>query len=806
MAVKSAKTLNLGGTRLTPAEIIHDYRLCVKSRQASILGRMEVMKGRAKFGIFGDGKEVAQVAMAKAFRKGDFRSGYYRDQTLMLALGVIDFYHFFAQLYADPDVQHDPASAGRQMNNHFANRLLDDNGNWKPQTEMYNTAADLSPTGSQMPKLVGLAQASVLYRNVPELKSFTQFSNNGNEVAFGTIGNASCAEGMFWEAVNAIGVLQAPAVIAIWDDEYGISVPNKYQITKGNLSEVLSGFQRSGKKSPGYDIYQVKGWDYPALVRTFVKAAETARKHHIPAIVHVVELTQPQGHSTSGSHERYKSKERLEWEKEMDGIRKFREWIIQQGIATAEELDAWEEEDKQEILRIRDEAWEAFHGPIRQEMETVLGYIDALSQQSAQANALQQVKQQLLRQPVVLRHNIFSAVEQALILTRNESTPAREQLLQWKLENSQLNHRRYDSHLYSEEPDSALLVPEVKPQYADDAPSVYGFEVLNACFDAAFAREPRLVAFGEDVGRLGDVNQGFRGLQAKYGEYRISDTGIREATILGQAIGLAIRGLRPIAEIQYLDYLLYALQIISDDLATLRWRTAGGQKAPVIVRTRGHRLEGIWHSGSLMAGIIHLVRGMHVLVPRDMTRAAGFYNTLLKAEEPGIVVEVLNGYRLREKLPSNIGEMTVPLGVPEILRPGKDITIVTYGAMCRIVMKAADMLAQVGIDAEVIDVQSLLPFDRNGVIVESLKKTNRILFTDEDVPGGTTAYMMQEVLEKQGGYYYLDSEPQTLPAKPHRPAYGSDGDYFSKPNAESVFEAAYRIMHEADPQRFPLFF
>ncbi len=806
MAVKSAKTLNLGGTRLTPAEIIHDYRLCVKSRQASILGRMEVMKGRAKFGIFGDGKEVAQVAMAKAFRKGDFRSGYYRDQTLMLALGVIDFYHFFAQLYADPDVQHDPASAGRQMNNHFANRLLDDNGNWKPQTEMYNTAADLSPTGSQMPKLVGLAQASVLYRNVPELKSFTQFSNNGNEVAFGTIGNASCAEGMFWEAVNAIGVLQAPAVIAIWDDEYGISVPNKYQITKGNLSEVLSGFQRSGKKSPGYDIYQVKGWDYPALVRTFVKAAETARKHHIPAIVHVVELTQPQGHSTSGSHERYKSKERLEWEKEMDGIRKFREWIIQQGIATAEELDAWEEEDKQEILRIRDEAWEAFHGPIRQEMETVLGYIDALSQQSTQANALQQVKQQLLRQPVVLRHNIFSAVEQALILTRNESTPAREQLLQWKQENSQLNHRRYDSHLYSEGPDSALLVPEVKPQYADDAPSVYGFEVLNACFDAAFAREPRLVAFGEDVGRLGDVNQGFRGLQAKYGEYRISDTGIREATILGQAIGLAIRGLRPIAEIQYLDYLLYALQIISDDLATLRWRTAGGQKAPVIVRTRGHRLEGIWHSGSLMAGIIHLVRGMHVLVPRDMTRAAGFYNTLLKAEEPGIVVEVLNGYRLREKLPSNIGEMTVPLGVPEILRPGKDITIVTYGAMCRIVMKAADMLAQVGIDAEVIDVQSLLPFDRNGVIVESLKKTNRILFTDEDVPGGTTAYMMQEVLEKQGGYYYLDSEPQTLPAKPHRPAYGSDGDYFSKPNAESVFEAAYRIMHEADPQRFPLFF
>ncbi len=806
MAVKSAKTLNLGAIQLTPTEIIHDYRLCVKSRQASILGRMEVMKGRAKFGIFGDGKEVAQVAMAKAFREGDFRSGYYRDQTLMLALGVIDFYHFFAQLYADPDVQHDPASAGRQMNNHFANRLLDEKGHWKAQTAMMNTAADLSPTGSQMPKLVGLAQASVLYRNVPELQSFTQFSHNGNEVAFGTIGNASCAEGMFWEAVNAIGVLQAPAVIAIWDDEYGISVPNKYQITKGNLSEVLSGFQRNGKKSPGFDIYQVKGWDYPALIRTFVKAAETARKHHIPAIVHVVELTQPQGHSTSGSHERYKSKERLEWEKEMDGIIKFREWIVEQGLATADELDAWEEEDKQEILRIRDEAWERFHAPIRKEMETVLGFLDALSQQSPHQKALQQVKQQLIRQPVVLRHNIFSAVEHALILTRNENHPARQQLIQWKQENSERNHRRYDRHLYSEGTDSALRVPEVKPQYGEDSPSVYGFEVLNACFDAAFAREPRLVAFGEDVGRLGDVNQGFRGLQAKYGEYRISDTGIRETTILGQAIGLAIRGLRPIAEIQYLDYLLYALQIISDDLATLRWRTAGGQKAPVIIRTRGHRLEGIWHSGSLMAGIIHLVRGMHVLVPRDMTRAAGFYNTLLQAEEPGIVVEVLNGYRLREKLPRNIDEMTVPVGVPEILRPGQDITIVTYGAMCRIVMKAADMLAQVGIDAEVIDVQSLLPFDRNGIIVTSLKKTNRILFTDEDVPGGTTAYMMQEVLEKQGGYYYLDSEPKTLPAKAHRPAYGSDGDYFSKPNAESVFEAAYRIMHESDPRRFPLFF
>lgn len=798
--------LELQGITLTYEQIIRDYRLAFQSREASLVGRMEVMGGKAKFGIFGDGKEVAQVAMAKAFQKGDFRAGYYRDQTLLFALGVSNIQEFFAQLYAHADVEAEPATAGRSMNCHFATRSLNPDGTWKNLMEMYNSSADVSPTGSQMPRLVGLAYASRLYRELKELKPFKQFSKNGNEVAFGTIGNASCAEGMFWEAINAIGVLKSPAVIAIWDDEYGISVPNDYQITKGNISELLKGFQRKPGTRNGYDIYVVRGWDYPALVETFLKAVNIARKEHVPALIHVTELTQPQGHSTSGSHERYKPKERLQWEREFDCLKKMREWMIDEGIATPEQFEQWHKEDKQIVKEIRDKAWEAYISPIREELNEVSLLIQELEKGSQNAAELQKIRQNLINIPVPLRRDIFHAIRDVLIVVRHENLPARQKLIEWKTRQEKINQERYDSHLYSETAESALKVPEIKPVYSENSPIVNGFEVLNACFDAALARDPRIIAFGEDVGRLGDVNQGFRGLQAKYGELRVTDTGIRECTIVGQAIGMAMRGLRPIAEVQYLDYLLYALQIMSDDLATLLWRTKGGQKAPVIIRTRGHRLEGIWHAGSPMAGIIHLVRGMHVLVPRNMTQAAGFYNTMLQSDEPALIVEVLNGYRLKERLPDNIGEFTVPLGVPEILREGTDVTIVTYGACCRIVLEAAEALSRCGIEAEVIDVQTLLPFDLKGVILNSLKKTNRILFVDEDVPGGTTAYMMQEVVEKQEGYYWLDSEPRTLPAKPHRPAYGSDGDYFSKPNAEQIFEAAYEIMHEADPGRFPMFF
>ncbi len=806
MIALKEKMITLETITLTAEEILNDYRLAYKSRQASLLGRKEVMAGRAKFGIFGDGKEVAQLAMAKAFKKGDFRAGYYRDQTLMFALGVHTLQEFFAQLYAHADEQYDPASAGRQMNCHFATRSLNPDGSWKNLMEQYNSSADLSPTGSQMPRLVGLGFASRLYRQNDALKQFGHFSDNGNEVAFGTIGNASCAEGMFWEAVNAIGVLQAPVVLALWDDEYGISVPNKYQVTKQNLSEVLKGFKRRKNSHDGYDIYRVKGWDYPALVDVFLRAAETARQEHVPSIVHVIELTQPQGHSTSGSHERYKTKERLQWEQEYDGIRKMREWMIAQDITTDGELRQIEEDDRKEVEHIRDKSWENFQAPIRKELTEAVRLIEELEKTSGNSSDLYQIRHKLLRLHSPLRRDVMTAVQQALLVVKNEDTPERGQLVAWKKQYEKENYARYDSHLYSQSSQAAIKIPEIKPVYSENSPSIPGYEVLNACFDAALAREPRLVAFGEDVGRLGDVNQGFRGLQEKYGELRVFDTGIRETTIIGQAIGMAERGLRPIAEIQYLDYLLYALQITSDDLATLHWRTRGGQKAPVIIRTRGHRLEGIWHSGSLMAGIIHLVRGMHVLVPRDMTRAAGFYNTLLQADEPAIVVEVLNGYRLREKLPDNIGEFTVPVGVPEIVRPGNDVTLVTYGACVRIALEAAEILQKTAIEVEVIDVQSLLPFDLRGVIVNSLKKTNRILFVDEDVPGGTTAYMMQEVLEKQGGYYWLDAEPRTLSGKAHRPAYGSDGDYFSKPNREQIFETVYRMMHETEPQRFPLFF
>ena len=792
---------------LNPEDILHDYRLATQSRQASIIGRREVMSGKAKFGIFGDGKELPQLALARAFRKGDWRSGYYRDQTFMFATGMATIQEFFAQLYAHADLEAEPSTAGRSMNGHYGSRSLNPDGSWKDLTAQYNAAPDISPTGSQMPRVVGLSYASKLYRQLDELKAFTQFSRDGNEVAFSTIGNASTAEGLFWEAINAIGVLRCPAVVTIYDDGYGISVANEHQIAKENISELLMGFQRPpGECCDGFDIYVVNGWDYPALVEAYQKAAQVARDEHMPSIIHAKELTQPQGHSTSGSHERYKSKERLEWEAEFDCIKKFREWIIAQGFASVAELEQIEEESKQAVEAARRRAWEAYISPIQQDRQKVAVLLDDLARSASKSAELEQLKQTLLNNPTPLRRDLSSAVRQALALVRDQASPARQALVSWRKHLEEASQDRYEAYLYSPLADSALQVPEIKPVYSDNSPTLMGFEILNACFDAALQREPRLIAFGEDVGHLGDVNQAFRGLQDKYGLLRVADTGIREATILGQAIGLALRGLRPIAEIQYLDYVLYALQLMSDDLATLLWRTKGGQKAPVIVRTRGHRLEGVWHSGSPMAGIINLVRGMHVLAPRNMTQAAGFYNTLLRAEEPALLIEVLNGYRTKERLPDNIGEFTVPLGVPEVLHSGSDLTIVTYGACCRIVLEATELLNQAGIDAEVIDVQTLLPFDRYERIVESLKKTGHILFVDEDVPGGASAYMLQEVIEKQGGYFWLDSPPRTLPGKAHRPAYGSDGDYWSKPNIEQVFETAYEMMHEVDPQRYPLYF
>jgi len=802
----------LEGSEESPApqlnrdEIIEDYRLAYRSRQVSLIGRRETLSGKAKFGIFGDGKELPQIAMARVFRKGDFRAGYYRDQTLIFALGELTFQAFFAQLYAHTDVEADPATAGKSMVGHFVTRSLNADGSWKDLMEIHNSTADVSPTAAQMPRLVGLAYASRLYRELEELQSFPQFSHHGDEVAFGTIGNASTTEGMFWEAINAIGVLKTPAVVSIYDDGYGISVTNEYQMLKQDLSELLSGFQRQPGTREGYDLYRVRGWDYPSLLQTYQTASEVARREHVPAIIHVVEVTQPQGHSTSGSHERYKSSQRLAWEEEFDGIRKFRQWIIEQDLATDVVLDEMEQADRRLVEDSRKQAWKAYLAPLQQEHATAARLIGEVASGSTHTSELNLIQKRLLASQNPLRRDVMAAIREALVIVKDEPSTARQALMDWRAAQVKINAERYGSYLYSQSAESALRVPEVKPVYSSKSPSVYGFEVLNACFDAALGRDPHVIAFGEDLGKLGDVNQAFRGLQEKYGELRVSDTGIREATIIGQAIGMAMRGLRPIAEIQYLDYILYALQMMSDDLATLHWRTHGGQKAPVIVRTRGHRLEGIWHSGSPMAGIIHLVRGMHVVVPRNMTQAAGFYNTLLRSDEPALVVEVLNGYRLKERLPDNIGEFTVPLGVPEVIRQGSDVTLVTYGACCRIVLEAADLLSKASIEAEVIDVQTLLPFDLNGRILESLKKTSRIVFVDEDVPGGASAYMLQEVIETQGGFNWLDAPPRTLPGKPHRPAYGSDGDYWSKPNVEQVFECVYQIMHEADPAAYPLVF
>ena len=788
-------------TSLNTSEILNDYALAVESRENSLIGRKEVFMGKAKFGIFGDGKEVAQIAKAKFFQNGDWRSGYYRDQTFMMALGQLTSQQFFAQLYAHTDVDAEPASAGRMMNGHFGTRSLNSKGEWRTLTDMKNSSSDISCTAGQMPRLIGLGWASKLYRENPALQEFKDFSINGNEVAFGTIGNASTSEGHFWEAMNAAGVLQIPMVMSIWDDFYGISVPQQYHTTKESISEALSGMQRTADKK-GFEIFKVNGWDYAALINTYEKAVKLAREEHVPCLVHVEEVTQPQGHSTSGSHERYKSKERLDWEKQHDCILKMRQWITAEGIASAEELDKLEKEAKNKAKKARDNAWKAYNSEIKEDLEQALELIGKAALTSDNNKAVQQIKNDLKSTLNPFKADIIKAVRKSLRHLTTTDSAEKVRLIEWYHEKLGKYRNEYSSHLYSESDESALKVEEVKAEYNTESKLVDGREIVQACFDALFERDPRVIAFGEDVGKIGDVNQGFAGLQDKYGEVRITDTGIRETTIIGQGIGAALRGLRPIAEIQYLDYLLYAIQTLSDDLASLQYRMKGGQKAPLIVRSRGHRLEGVWHSGSPMGMIINSIRGMHVLVPRNMTQAAGFYNTLMASDDPAIVIESLNGYRLKEKLPENIGEFKVPLGVPEVLREGTDITLVTYGSMCRIVMEAAQQLSEIGINCEVIDVQTLLPFDRHQVILDSIKKTNRVAFLDEDVPGGASAFMMQNVLERDNGYFHLDSKPVTVTAQEHRPAYGTDGDYFSKPSVEDVYEKVYQVLHEANPDQF----
>jgi pyruvate/2-oxoglutarate/acetoin dehydrogenase E1 component/TPP-dependent pyruvate/acetoin dehydrogenase alpha subunit len=782
--------------------VINDYRIGFESRQASILGRREVLTGKAKFGIFGDGKEVAQLAMAKAFRKGDWRSGYYRDQTFMFATGMSNLKEFFAQLYAHPDIEKDPASGGRQMNCHYATRFINTDGSWVNQAETMNCASDISTTGGHMPRLLGLAYASKLYRQNKELSYLENFSVNGNEVAFGTIGNGSTSEGLFFETFNAAGVLQVPMAISIWDDAYAISVPAKLQTTKEDISEILRGFQRENG-SNGYEIFKVRGWDYVALCETYERAIAICREEHVPVMIHVTEMTQPQGHSTSGSHERYKTKERLAWENDHDCLLKMREWMITTAIATAEEIDIIEAEAKKYVRECQREAWNELADEIKAELDETAKDIDLLAAVSANKEKLLEVAAELRASVDPGRNNIVSAIRKVLRLTINEDTSERRSLVDW-LNGEKVKHNElYNSKLFTNTPESPLLVPVIKAEYDDDARLLDGREVLNACFDANFERDKSIVAFGEDVGAIGDVNQGFAGLQAKYGDIRITDTGIREATIIGQGMGLSMRGLKPIAEIQYLDYLIYAMTVISDDLASLSYRTKGGQKAPVIIRTRGHRLEGIWHSGSPMGLILGSMRGIHICVPRNMTQAAGMYNTLFRGDEPALVIECLNGYRLKEKLPSNVGEFTVPLGKAEVLHEGTDITVVSYGSTLRIVMEAVPELQKMGINIEVIDPQTLYPFDTDNVCGNSLKKTNKLLVVDEDMPGSGSAYILQKILEAQGGYYSLDAQPRTLSAKDHRPPYGSDGDYFTKPSLDDVIEAVYNIMSEANPVKYP---
>jgi 2-oxoisovalerate dehydrogenase E1 component len=792
------------------SEVLADYRTAMISRHCSILARKEVLTGKAKFGIFGDGKEVAQIAMAKNFKPGDWRSGYYRDQTFMFATGISNPEEFFAQIYGDTGLDHNPGNGGRSFNNHFCTRSLKEDGSWKNLAEMKNSAADLSPTAGQMPRLVGLGYASKLFRQNPELHKYREFSDNGNEVAFGMIGDASTAEGPFFETVNAAAVLQIPVAIAVWDDGYGISVTKDLQTVKSSISEALAGFEKK-EGTNGILIYKAFGWDYAGLCRVFKEGIDICRKEHIPVLFHIDEMVQPTGHSTSGSHERYKSPERLKWEEEFDPVTKMKEWIFEKKIATAQELERIDAEAEEEVKEARNRAWKNYTGPIEKERQEILSIIenrtcqcrnDKFDKVGSYAKDLKRIinpirKDNLCTAKRILRH---------VCLDCPGRKDLQSQLSAWLEREGKKNIDRYNTTLYNETERSALKVKPVLPVYPAEPEMVNGREIIQMNFDRLFAKNPLLVTFGEDTGKIGDVNKALEGLQDKYGDLRITDTGIRETTIMGQGIGMALRGLRPVAEIQYFDYLLYGLQTLSDDLATLHWRTKAGQASPLIVRTRGHRLEGIWHSGSPMGMVINAIRGMYVCVPRDMTRAAGFYNTLLEADDPAIVIEPLNGYRLKEALPENIGEYMVPLGVPEILQEGTDITLVTYGSCVRIAQSAIEHLGEFGISVELIDVQTLLPFDTGHVIAGSLNKTNKVVFFDEDVPGGATAYMMQKVLEEQRGFFSLDAEPRTISARDHRPAYGTDGDYFSNPNAEDVFETIYEIMNEADPVRFPLLY
>lgn len=783
-------------------QILKDYKIALISRECSLLGRREVLTGKSKFGIFGGGKELPQLAMARVFRDGDFRSGYYRDQTFMMAIDQYTIEQFFAGLYSHTDINKEPFAAGRQMGGHFSTHSLNEDGTWKNLTQQKNSSADISPTAGQMPRLLGLAQASKVYRNEKSVANHSNFSIEGNEVAWGTIGNASTSEGLFWETINAGGVLQVPMVVSVWDDEYGISVHAKHQTTKEDISLILEGFRRD-KNHEGYEILKVNGWDYPALMDTYEKAEKLAREKHIPVIIHVKELTQPQGHSTSGSHERYKSEERLNWEREHDCNKKFKEWIIEHNIATVEELLDFEKAAKKKVRKGKNEAWNAYLSEIKSEQKEALEILKSVESKSANKNFISPLVNVLASKEEPIRRDILEATRKTLQYIIKEDFAEKSALQEWINNYISLIQPKYSSHLHNENDSNAIHVDEVKAQYDVNTPLVDGRVIIRDNFDKLFSRIPEALIFGEDSGKIGDVNQGLEGLQEKFGETRVSDTGIREATIIGQGIGMAMRGLRPIAEIQYLDYILYCIQGLSDDLATLRYRTFSKQKAPLIIRTRGHRLEGIWHSGSQMGGLVHLLRGIHILVPRNMTKAAGFYNTLMESDEPALVVECLNGYRLKEKMPSNLSEIRTPIGVVETVKEGTDITLVSYGSTLRLVEQTAKELLAVGINAEVIDVQSLLPFDLNHDIVKSVAKTNRLLIIDEDVPGGATGYILHKLIDEQNVYQHLDSKPQTLSAQPHRPAFGTDGDYFSKPSIEDIFENVYAIINEADPVNFP---